>query len=352
MWKSALTVAAAAWLCGTAYGDKMLTIDKVNLRFANREEATAILGSDDVFLQNMGSLDRALRLQTNRDVSRGEYVAFISRQPLEWDDTDITEFTEAFESIRRKCAGLRALFPDTIYLVKTTGLEEGYGVYSRGSNAIVFPSKEHVVEGVDLEFILTHELFHILTKNNEAFKERLYKIVGFSKTFNLALDSALSACKATNPDAARNDYYFTSTVGVDTLALMPFILFGSPYDMDRKGLFFDYIALSFIAVELKQDRCTPLYKDGKPRLLEPAQVPRYFELVGHNTEYIIHPEEVLADNFTLLIQGGPVMPNPDFAEDIATSDSKPATSGIDPLPNPEIIEQMRGILFGDVSYPE
>jgi len=347
MCKSVLMMTVVGLLCGTAYGDNMVTIDKVILHFANRGEATAILSNDDGFLQSMGSLDRALRLQTDREVPKSEFVAFIAQQPLEWDAAEINEFTGMFESIRRKCAGLQALFPDTILLVKTTGLEEGHGCYCRGDNAVIFAVHELAGQATGLEFTLTHELFHILSRNNEAFKERLYKIVGFTKSFNLELDSALTARKATNPDASRNDYYFVSAVGDDTLALMPFLLFGSSYDRDRRGVFFDYIEFLFIGVEPGKDRCTPIYEDGKPLLLDPAQVPRYFELVGHNTAYIIHPEEVLADNFMIMIQGGKAMAAPEFMDQMSLGDSTTLPPQADSLPNPEIIEQMRGILFGE-----
>ena len=37
--------------------------------------------------------------------------------------------------------------------------------------------------------------------------------------------------------------------------------------------------------------------------IDPAKVPSYHDQIGRNTGYIIHPEEVLADNFTLLLQG-------------------------------------------------
>jgi hypothetical protein len=41
-----------------------------------------------------------------------------------------------------------------------------------------------------------------------------------------------------------------------------------------------------------------------PRLLPLQAVSNFFEQVGKNTEYVIHPEEILADNFALLVLGG------------------------------------------------
>jgi hypothetical protein len=40
------------------------------------------------------------------------------------------------------------------------------------------------------------------------------------------------------------------------------------------------------------------------------QITGFAEQVGKNTDYVIHPEEILADNFALLIsaQGDPISP--------------------------------------------
>jgi len=40
------------------------------------------------------------------------------------------------------------------------------------------------------------------------------------------------------------------------------------------------------------------------------QVAGFFEQVGRNTEYIIHPEEILADNFAILILQEHDVPSP------------------------------------------
>lgn len=44
------------------------------------------------------------------------------------------------------------------------------------------------------------------------------------------------------------------------------------------------------------------------------QVSGFFEQVGRNTNYVIHPEEILADNFSLLILGERRVPSPEILE--------------------------------------
>jgi hypothetical protein len=38
----------------------------------------------------------------------------------------------------------------------------------------------------------------------------------------------------------------------------------------------------------------------------------FYEQVGRNTEYIIHPEEILADNFAMLVMGDQNVPSPEI----------------------------------------
>jgi len=46
-----------------------------------------------------------------------------------------------------------------------------------------------------------------------------------------------------------------------------------------------------------------------PRLLAPERCMPYFKSVGCNTDYISHPDEILAENFSRLILEQPV-PDP------------------------------------------
>lgn len=338
-----------------APASECVTFDQVELRFASKEEGMAALACQDAFLSHLGGFDRGARFEVDRDVSQEEFESFIVNQVVTWEPEDIEQLTAAFETVAAKMVGLKPVFPPVILLVRTTGLEEGHSTYCRCDNAIVFGGELREIEQEALVFILTHELFHILSRNNDAIKERLYSIVGFSRTAELELDSVLRDRKITNPDAARNDNYFTSTVGTETLALMPLIVAKSPYDTNEKKVFFDYLELFFVAVDTGQQRCSVRRADGKPMLVHPSQVPEYFALIGQNTEYIIHPEEVLADNFALMITGTVVPPGLSFTITPTVSNTESSMGGTDgdsglndareSLPNPEIIDRMKEVLL-------
>ena len=73
------------------------------------------------------------------------------------------------------------------------------------------------------------------------------------------------------------------------------------YDPALGGLFFSYLRFSLLAVDLQDD--VPVYTAGAPLLVDVKQAKGFFDQVGRNTQYIIHPEEILADNFALMILG-------------------------------------------------
>ena len=69
-----------------------------------------------------------------------------------------------------------------------------------------------------------------------------------------------------------------------------------------------------MAIDRKSAKAT--LKDGKPLLLKPDAVEGFYEQIGRNTGYIIHPEETLANNFVHLMSGKKGLKNPEIPAQI------------------------------------
>lgn len=82
------------------------------------------------------------------------------------------------------------------------------------------------------------------------------------------------------------------------------------YDASSGGGLFQYLTFRLMLVERQGDVWRPVKEDGEPVLLETIEVPTFFERIGRNTRYIIHPEEVLAENFVLLVNNKEDVPTP------------------------------------------
>jgi hypothetical protein len=159
--------------------------------------------------------------------------------------------------------------------------------------------------GDNLPRLLAHELFHIASRANPALAERLYAVIGFTRCTEASYPASLALRKLTNPDAPRNDYCIRVTLDGLSVAATP-ILFSrtESYDPVRGGEFFDYLQLGLLV------RTEPGAALSTEKVVGLQQVTGFFEQVGQNTQYVIHPEEILADNFALLVLDMPNVKSP------------------------------------------
>jgi hypothetical protein len=86
------------------------------------------------------------------------------------------------------------------------------------------------------------------------------------------------------------------------------------YNPETGGTFFRYLEFRLMAIDRKSAKAT--LKDGKPLLLKPDAVEGFYEQIGRNTGYIIHPEETLANNFVHLMMEKQDLKNPEIPEKI------------------------------------
>ena len=59
----------------------------------------------------------------------------------------------------------------------------------------------------------------------------------------------------------------------------------------------------------RNEATQPVLQHGQPVWHTLQQVPEFLQRLGGNTDYVLHPEEAMADNFMLLVSGRSV-PNP------------------------------------------
>jgi hypothetical protein len=198
-------------------------------------------------------------------------------------------------------------FPKKITFIKTTGAEEGGAFYTRDS-AVMMPAKQtDAADGELLKKTIAHELFHILSRTNPELREKLYALIGFTNCGEIEFPDELKARKITNPDAPRNDHAIRVRANGREVNVVPILFSSAPnYDPVRDGEFFNYLQLGFVTVSKNPN--------GGADVLAPQQLSGFFEQVGRNTDYIIHPEEILAENFALLMIGRRDVPSPDLLD--------------------------------------
>ena len=137
------------------------------------------------------------------------------------------------------------------------------------------------------------------------------------KCNEISFPASLALRKITNPDAPRNDHYIGVRVdGRECLAIPILFANTESYDAARGGEFFNYLQFRLLLVKRgkEPDSVGTVYDGEEPRLADLQRVTGFFEQVGRNTGYIIHPEEILADNFALLVMESHDVPSPEILQ--------------------------------------
>jgi hypothetical protein len=290
------------------------------IHFASVSEGQKILTAKDEFVRHLSPFDRSARLKSDKPVSEDEYLAFVGKNVAEWTGEEMRAVEAAFKEVASNSRALSLMLPPTIQLIKTTGSEEGNAAYTRGT-AIMLPKSELSKNQSELTKLVCHELFHILSRHNPGLREELYGIIGFVRCDDLEFPRELAAKKITNPDGPRNDHFIRLEIDEQKRAAIP-VLFSKvdTYDVTRGGEFFEYLDFQLLVVEVGPTAPRPkvVYEHSAPKLVGPRAVSGFLEQVGKNTQYLIHPDEILADNFALLILGERNVPSPEVLEKMKT----------------------------------
>jgi hypothetical protein len=286
----------------------------MKVHFATQSEGRQILIEKDDFIQRLSPFDRSARMKTDKSVSEGEFLKFVESNVVDWTKEETQTVQAAIEAMQPLFRDLPLALSPTVQLIRTTGAEEGNAAYTR-STAIVLPKSELGKSQEQLQQLICHELFHILSRQNPVLREKLYAIIGFTKCNEIELSPELQRRKITNPDAPRNDHFVRLQIGGHESLAVPVLLSSvETYDVKRGGEFFAYLQFQFLVVE--KDRGSENLRaasDGSsPKLVGMEGVSGFMEQVGKNTDYIIHPEEILADNFALLILDNHTVASPEI----------------------------------------
>ncbi|MFO0899665.1 MAG: hypothetical protein U0836_19730 [Pirellulales bacterium] len=303
-----------ALLAPTLAADDVQLTDGAKAHFATVEEARQVLSAHDDFAQAVSPFDRQARLQSAGPVSLDDWLAFNAAQAKPWSEAEHAKVEAALAKLAPKLKKFRLPLPEKILLVRTTGKEESGAAYTRQA-AIVLPDGMLKSDDDKLERLLAHELFHVLSRHDAAWRERLYRVIGFEPMPAIELPGEWANRRITNPDAPRIDSRITLEIDGQSVTAAP-VLYATPAEFDAQtgGSLFKHLTFRLLVLEQDDDRWRPKLENGQPVFLDPREQPDYARQIGENTGYIIHPDEILADNFVLLVRGERAVKTPRILE--------------------------------------
>ena len=276
-----------------------------NIVYADSTLAAKLIIEEDPegFYESLSRSDAAIQMKdttgfaTNEE-ARAAYKLYIPTQVTHWSDADKVFMDSVFTQANTRLQNINpSLLLPNIHLIKIKTDHYGPSVYyTRGSN-IYIPENTLVGHSVEGQAnIMLHEVWHILSKTHPQLKEQAYKLIGFTKnTQKITFPPALANRILTNPDGVSTEYSIDLEDGYHAIPLL--IAKSDKYTPNRKN-FFDYLFFDLFTFD---EKGMVQVTDQLKTTLPPKNSANLFKKIGDNTQYIIHPDEILADNFMLAV---------------------------------------------------
>ena len=272
----------------------------------NQNEAAAALVLDtcefffekitplEIEIQSGGSIKdsvRATALQAYLGFLRNEALNFES-QEAEFVQNCMNQALSLSES-----AGLNLQDLPTIGLLKMRGLAYGPGIFFTRNANIAIPAS-NLQNAENLTRVLIHEIFHIYSRYQPEKRLAMYELLGFKALEGLHLNEILIKRALYNPDGVNLRYTLTiqDPQGQERQVIPAIISRHSSHVPEMP--FFNYIDFRLFPIEFSEPKIARVLSQHGG--WKPEEIQGFFEQVGRNTRYIIHPDEILADNFVLL----------------------------------------------------
>ena len=285
-------------------------------RFASREEGVRLKMGNTAYFEVQTRREIAWKLE-RPDVSPAYFKAVAEAQIQEFtpDEKKAVDATMDFIEERMSMLGIRLPFHEEIVFVKSDMRDEGRAAGYTQKNQIYLSSlclsrtvhaflKDPEYRADYAEFrlfvfreLVSHEMFHCLTRGDALFRRRMYGLIGFTVADReIEFGPLVKEAILHNPDVERYDDSAEFTIAgrkrrcilLATLSLS----YAEAVAENCRANFFDYA----------QPVLVPLDQPDTMILLE--EVTDFFDVVGRNTDYVMSSEECLADNFRFLITYG------------------------------------------------
>lgn len=266
-------------------------------RFADADEGAKLMLSNREYYDNLNQNDLRFRLQ-KLDVSLDEMETFAAAQTRDYTEAERAAIDGAMAQIEQICAERGYALPatDGIVFAKTTMAEEnGAGGYTHGTQIYLGDvimeyalSDNQDAQAFFCE-VIAHELFHCLTRNHPDFRAKMYAILGFTVVGeDYDFPSEIRERIINNPDVERHNSYAAFDIGGEKVDCAVIFTTVRPFEQPGDSFF-----------ELGVTGLVPV--DDLGTLYTAEDAANFWEVFGRNTDYVIDPEETLADIFAFTI---------------------------------------------------
>jgi hypothetical protein len=148
---------------------------------------------------------------------------------------------------------------------------------------------------------LAHELFHVLSRADSHLRDDLYALLGFRRVKGFEYPAELEQRRLSNPDAPSSTCVLTVQSASGSADVLPVNQSLLPLaETIQLPNFFAALDIVLLSVNTSTGK---VRRDGNSTLITyNFGNTNWVQLMLRNSSFIIHPEEVLADNFATLME--------------------------------------------------
>lgn len=270
-----------------------------NITFLDGKSAASFLSTGGYFYA-VRPIDQFLQMGGSEDL---DYIDFIKKEAISFLPEDMDKINKTMSKVEHLILEIHPNYlSDSIKFIKVEGKRYGDQAYFTKDNAIIIPAEElsSFNEKKFLEVML-HELFHIFSRQNSMLKKELYKSIGFEALpGKLHIDSSFNQQILLNPDGINFHYEIKIKSYEQVYRCLP-VLYTESTFQDYKENYFENLQFDLFPVYEKNGQFV-LANPEEAQQLNLKSHPNFYAQIGRNTDYIIHPDEILADNFVFMVQ--------------------------------------------------
>jgi len=289
-----------------------LTVD-TDLTFLDAQAAGQKITVDqtDGFFDFLSIADMSIQMKKSDMPDNGGDSKLLYQEMLKSEMSDFVPEERAFmQEVFIECKSALdkinpELYPKGIELIKTKTNHYGEDVYYTRDRAIILPENIFKEPSLSSQMpVMLHEIFHILSRYDDDFRDKMYDLISFKRfSEELVLPKEISDKILTNPDGVRRDYaiHLQNEKGEEVRAVPLIMSIRNRYDA-KIPVFFGYLNFDlFPLVQLSPNQVTIGMKNDGESALSIEHNADFFKRIKDNTQYIIHPDEIMADNFMMAV---------------------------------------------------
>lgn len=274
----------------------MIKLHYSNVSFADLCHGRELISSSDAYTQQLSAFELQAKVRTMNAATEGDYLRNATQFVRPWTGNEIAYLKAIIGSTdsRIQALGLQLDLPKDIFIVKTTGWEEGgANGYTRGN--VIYLNRSSISQK-----LFHHELFHLISRFASPSRlDSVYGVLGFKPTESIEFNDDR---RISNPDAPALRHVIHVRYR-NKMAAAAIVLRGNrPYS---GGGFFPYVQKRLLLVEEEEGHLIPFESSRN-----------LYSQIGRNTSYNIHQEEISAVHFEYLLASTTGIPNPHLVESL------------------------------------